>query len=142
MTSKNAGSRLETFPMSRIVNLRLTRYNIRTQDTVEKRVQDLEQILAHLPENLDARFAGVDVKLAELREVLALHTTRFTKLDTRLNDLEHKINALDRKFNGLDGKVDGLDRKVDGLDRKVDGLARDIRASEQRILAAIRESRS
>jgi chromosome segregation ATPase len=124
LASTNAGSRLETFPMSRIVNLRLTRYNSRIRDTLEKRVQDLEQILAHLPENLDARFAGVDVKLAELREVLALHT----KLDTRLNDL-------DRKFNGLDGKVDGLDRKVDGL-------ARDIRASEERILAAIRESRS
>ena len=67
--------------MSRIVNLRLTRYNSRMQDTLEKRVQDLEQILAHLPEDLDARFAGVDVELAGLREVLALHATRFTKLE-------------------------------------------------------------
>ena len=56
----------------------------------------------------------MDVKLAELREVLALHTTRFTKLEARLND----------------------------LDRKIDGLTRDIRASEERILAAIRENKS
>jgi chromosome segregation ATPase len=89
-------------------------------DTLEKRVEYREQILAHLPEDLDARFAGVDVKLAGLREVLALHTTRFTKLETRFNDLE---------------------RKVDSLERKVDGLTRDIRAGEERILAAIKANK-
>jgi chromosome segregation ATPase len=110
-----------------IVNFGLTRYSGDMPDTLEKRVEDLEQILAHLPEDLDARFAGVDVKLAGLREVLALHTTRFTKLETRFNDLERK--------------VDGLERKVDGLERKVDGLTRDVRASEERILAAIKASK-
>jgi hypothetical protein len=98
-----------------------------------------------LPEDLDARFAGVDVKLAGLREVLALHTTRFTKLEARLNDFERKVETqftdLARKVDGLDGKVNGLDRKVDGLDGKVDGLTRDIRASEERILAAIKASK-
>jgi chromosome segregation ATPase len=126
-------------------------------DTLEKRVEDLEQILAHLPEDLDARFAGVDVKLAELREVLALHSTRFTKLEARLNeverrigdldrkfgDLDRKFGDLDRKFGDLDGKFDGLDGKFNGLDRKMDGLtgqiARELSASEARILAAVRE---
>ena len=89
-------------------------------DTLEKRVSDLEQMLAHIPEDLDARFAGVDVKLAAIREVLALHTTRFTKLEARLNDLDRKVDGLDRKVNDLDRKVDGLDHKVHDLDRKVD----------------------
>jgi hypothetical protein len=62
-------------------------------DTIEKRVQDLEQIIAHLPEDLDARFAGVDTKLAGIREVLALHTTRFTKLETRLTEIERAIGG-------------------------------------------------
>ena len=88
-------------------------------DTLEKRVTDLEQMLAHIPEDLDARFAGVDVKLAEIREVLALHTTRFTKLEARLNDLDRKVEA---GLNGLDRKVDNLDHKVNGLDRKVDTI--------------------
>ena len=121
--------------MSWIVNLRLTRYNSRMQDTLEKRVQDLEEILAHLPEDLDARFAGVDVKLAGLREVLALHTTRFTKLEARFNDLE-------RKFDGLDRKVDGLDRKVDGLDaRSTAWNARSI-ASRSKSLVISAQARS
>ena len=100
-------------------------------DTLEKRVTDLEQMLAHIPEDLDARFAGVDVKLAEIREVLALHTTRFTKLEARLNDLERKVEAglndlgrkveaVDRKVNDLDRKVDKLETRLSDLDRKVD----------------------
>jgi chromosome segregation ATPase len=99
-------------------------------DTLEKRVTDLEQMLAHIPEDLDARFAGVDVKLAEIREVLALHTTRFTKLEARLNDLERKVetglNELDRKVKEVDRKVGDVDRKVDGLDRKVGDLDRKV----------------
>ena len=51
---------------------------------LEERVRD-EEIISHLPEDLDARFAGVDVKLAAIREVQALHTTRFSTLETRLS---------------------------------------------------------
>lgn len=72
-----------------------------TSDTIEKRVSDLEHMLTHIPEDLDARFAGVDVKLAEIREVLALHTTRFTKLETRFNDLERKVDKIDGKLDTI-----------------------------------------
>lgn len=61
---------------------------------------------AHLPDDLDARFAGVDTKLAELRELILLQTSRFTKLDGRLNDLMRRIDDLARKVDGLDGKLD------------------------------------
>jgi tetrahydromethanopterin S-methyltransferase subunit G len=70
------------------------------------------------------RRPAVDVKLAGIREVLALHTTRFSKLDARLNDLDRKVdvglNGLDRKAGVLDGKVNDLDRKVDNIGRKLD----------------------
>ena len=87
--------------------------------TLEKRVEDLEYIIAHLPDDLNARFAGVDVKLAVIREAQTLHTQRFTTL-------ELKVDGLDRKVDGLERKVDGLERKVDGLERKVDGLGSQI----------------
>ena len=90
-----------------------------TADTLEKRVEELEQVLAHLPEDLDARFAGVDVKLAELREVLALHTTRFTKLERRLDELERRLEGQDRKLETLDRKLGGIDRKLEGVDPKL-----------------------
>lgn len=62
--------------------------------TIEKRIQDLEYIVGHLPEDLDARFAGVDTKLAAVREVLALHTTRFTTLEKQLKSLDEKLDEI------------------------------------------------
>jgi hypothetical protein len=56
-------------------------------EILEKRVADIEQVLAHLPEDLDARFAGVDTKFAQIREVQALHTTRFSTLEQKLNQV-------------------------------------------------------
>ena len=56
-------------------------------ETIEKRLTDLEQVVAHLPEDLDARFAGVDTKLAQIREVQAFHTTRFSTLEQKLNQV-------------------------------------------------------
>ncbi|MFN3624426.1 MAG: hypothetical protein ACK4TP_10225 [Hyphomicrobium sp.] len=61
--------------------------------TIEKRVQDLEYIIAHLPEDLDARFAGVDYKLAGIREVQALHTTRFTTIEKLIADKVDDVKA-------------------------------------------------
>jgi hypothetical protein len=60
-------------------------------ETHEKRVEDIEQVLAHLPEDLDARFAGVDTKLAQIREVQALHTTRFSTLERKLDEILRKL---------------------------------------------------
>lgn len=90
--------------------------------TLEKRVEDLEYIIAHLPDDLNARFAGVDVKLAVIREAQTLHSQRFTTLEL--------------KVDGLERKVDGIERKVDGLERKVDGLASQIAEVLQRLQKA------
>ena len=62
--------------------------------TLKKRVEDVEYIIAHLPEDLNARFAGVDVKLAHIREAQALHTTRFSALDARVDQLAADVAAL------------------------------------------------
>lgn len=62
--------------------------------TLKKRVEDVEYIIAHLPEDLNARFAGVDVKLAHIREAQALHTTRFSALDARVDQLAADVASL------------------------------------------------
>jgi hypothetical protein len=67
-------------------------------DTIEK----------HTPDNLedlDAPFAGVDVKLGRIRDVQALHTTRFNKLEIRLNELQRNM---DSRFDGMSGKLDKI----------------------------------
>jgi chromosome segregation ATPase len=84
--------------------------------TIEKRVSDLEYIIAHLPEDLDARFAGVDTKLATIREVLALHTTRFSTVELRLDNIE-------RRFDKMDGRLDKMDDRFDKMDGKLDTLS-------------------
>jgi chromosome segregation ATPase len=101
-------------------------------DTLEKRVADLEYLLTHLPEDLDARFAGVDVKLAGLRELILLQNGRITKLEARLNEqvakLDTRFTELSRKVDAQAGQLTELSRKVDAqasqlaeLSRKVDG---------------------
>ena len=67
-------------------------------ETIEKRVSDVEEVLAHLPEDLDARFAGVDTKLAQIREVQALHTTRFSTLEQKLNQVAAATAEILRKL--------------------------------------------
>jgi oligoendopeptidase F len=67
-------------------------------ETIEKRVSEVEEVLAHLPEDLDARFAGVDTKLAQIREVQALHTTRFSTLEQKLNQIAAATAEILRKL--------------------------------------------
>ena len=59
-------------------------------------------MLAHLPEDLDARFAGVDTKLAQIREVQALHTTRFSTLEQKLNQIAAATAEILRKLTDKD----------------------------------------
>lgn len=81
--------------------------------SLENRMTDLEYIIAHLPDDLNARFAGVDVKMATIRETQLLHTQRFSTL-------ERKIDALDSRMDGLEGRMNALEVKMDGLIGKVD----------------------
>lgn len=92
-------------------------------DTIEKRVEDLEYILAHLPEDLDARFAGVHLRLAELREGhaaintklaeqsarLAEHTQRFSTLERRIAE---QLSTVERqnagRFSAIESKLDAV----------------------------------
>jgi chaperonin cofactor prefoldin len=69
---------------------------------------DIEYIIAHLPDDLNARFAGVDVKIATIRETQLLHTQRFSTL-------ERKIDALEIRMDGLESRMERLEAKVDQL---------------------------
>ena len=71
-------------------------------ETIEKRVSEVEEVLAHLPEGLDARFAGVDTKLAQIREVQALHTTQFSTLEQKLNQIAAATAEILRKLTDKD----------------------------------------
>jgi chromosome segregation ATPase len=116
-------------------------------DTLEKRVVDLEYLLAHIPEDLDARFAGVDVKLAELRELILLQSSRFTKLETRLNEVSRKVDAqvsqlegLSRKADAQGGQLEGLSRKVDAQGGQLEGLSRKVDAQGGQLEALSRKA--
>lgn len=67
-------------------------------DAIEKRLSDLEYMVAHIPEDLDARFAGVDTKLASIRELQALHTTRFTTIERKVDELAVQIAEVLRRL--------------------------------------------
>lgn len=62
--------------------------------TIEKRVEDLEFVIAHLTENLYSRFVAVNRKLAEVQETLAVHPARFSEIDDELSGIRGQIDGL------------------------------------------------
>ena len=66
-------------------------------DTTEKRLSDV-----------DIRFVAVNVKIAEIREVQAVHTARFAKIEARLTAIEAKLNALTSGMMTIDDKLDAV----------------------------------
>ena len=90
--------------------------------SLEKHMTDIEYIIAHLPDDLNARFAGVDVKIATIRETQLLHTQRFSTLERKIDALEIRMDGLESRMNGLESRMDGLECRMERLENRFDGL--------------------
>ncbi len=88
--------------------------------SLEKRMTDIEYIIAHLPDDLNARFAGVDVKIATIRETQLLHTQRFSTLERKIDALEIRMDGLKAGWSGWRAGLMGLRRSLINLGTKVD----------------------
>lgn len=71
-------------------------------DTLEKRVDDIEQVLAHLPQDLDARFAGADARAG----------SRFDRLGIRVGAVQARVQDVERT---LSDQIAALGQKVDKI---------------------------
>ena|SRR5512145_2219083 len=87
---------------------------------LQERVNDIEEILAHLPEDLDARFA--DTKLASIREVQALHTTRFSTLERKIEAVTVRVDRFEARMDRLEARMDGFEARMDRLEARMSGL--------------------
>jgi predicted nucleotidyltransferase len=97
-------------------------------DTIEQRLSDVEHMLAHMPEDLDARFAGVDVKLAELRELILLQNSRFTKIEARLTELARNAATHASDLNSkLDAHISAFDEHASSVDRQLAEILKRLR---------------
>jgi chromosome segregation ATPase len=92
--------------------------------SLEKRMTDVEYIIAHLPDDLNAPFAGVDVKFAAIRETQLLHTQRFSTIERKIDLLGGRVDALEARMDRLESRMDGLESRMGRLDTKID-LIRD-----------------
>jgi hypothetical protein len=98
-------------------------------DTLQRHVADPKYLRRYISEYLDARFASIDAKLAELRALLLLQNCHFTRLEASLDGfatrLEAPSNELDVEPRGvpkLDAQLTELSRKVDGQGVKLDEI--------------------
>ena len=90
--------------------------------SLERRMTDIEYIIAHLPDDLNARFAGVDVKIATIRETQLLHTQRFSTLERKIDALEVRMDGLESRMERLESRFERLESRFDGLEAKFDHL--------------------
>lgn len=81
-------------------------------DTIEKRVFDLEYLLAHLPEDLDARFAGADARVG----------ARFDQLSIRLQTIETRVRHVEQAEANNGARLQALDARIGQLDAKLDEI--------------------
>ncbi len=88
--------------------------------SLENRMTDIQYFIAHLPDDLNARFAGVDVKMATIPETQLLHTQRFSTIERKIDGLGGRIEGLEGPIGGLESRMDVRDAKVDRLDTKID----------------------
>jgi uncharacterized coiled-coil protein SlyX len=79
-------------------------------DTLEKRVTDLEYLLAHLPQDLDARFAGADARAG----------ARFDQLSIRSQTIETRVRHVEQAVANIGAKLDALDHTVANISAKLD----------------------
>jgi ABC-type transporter Mla subunit MlaD len=85
-------------------------------DTLEKRLSDLEQILSHLPDDLDARLAGADARAgarfdrlniqlqalkAQVQQGQTTTATQIAAIDSRLTRIEAQVAAMDAKLDDV-----------------------------------------
>jgi hypothetical protein len=79
-------------------------------DTLGKHVADPKHLRTYIPEYLDARFAGIDVKLAELRALLLERNCQFTRFEARLDEAATRLDAC---LTELSRKIDTRGNKLD-----------------------------
>jgi X-X-X-Leu-X-X-Gly heptad repeat protein len=109
-------------------------------DTIEKRVFDPEYLLAHLPEDLDARFAGADARVGARFDQLSIRLqtietrvrhveqaeanngARLQLLDTRIGKLETGIAQLETRIGQLETGIGQLERGIGQMDTRIGRL--------------------
>lgn len=101
--------------------------------SLEARMTDIEYIIAHLPDDLNARFAGVDVKMATIRETQLLHTQRFSTLERKIEGLDQRMDRLEERMSGLEGHMGGLEGRIGGLEGRMGGLEAKIDSVRDRL---------
>jgi hypothetical protein len=74
--------------------------------SLEKRMTDVAYIIAHLPDDLNARFAGVNVNFAAIRETQLLHTQRFSKIERKIDLLGERVDGLESRMARTGAKID------------------------------------
>jgi hypothetical protein len=89
-------------------------------DTIEKRVQDLEHVIAHLPQDLDARFAGVHARLGEVRDAVSAQTRRLDAFETRLGVMDTRLGAVNVGVNSLEARLSKVETAVSDIRQLLD----------------------
>ena len=88
-------------------------------DTIEKRVHDLEYLLAHLPQDLDARFAGADARAGARFDQLSI---RMQTIETRVRHVEQAVANNGAKLQAIEARVAQIEQAVANNGVKLDEI--------------------
>lgn len=88
-------------------------------ETIEQRVNDLEYLLAHLPQDLDARFAGADARADARFDQLSIRTQA---IETRVRQVELAVAAIGARLQAIETRAQAIEQAVASSHAKLDEI--------------------
>ena len=64
----------------------------------------MNQRIAHLTQQMNERFNGID--------------NRLDGIDNRLDGIDNRLDGIDNRLNGIDNRLNGIDNRLNGMDER------------------------
>ena len=100
-------------------------------ENLDKRVADLEALIADLPELLNVRFQRVDATLSEFTARFNLLDKQMAMLVRDMRDLRGGVTSQlveqDKRLTAIEQKLDGHDRRLAAMESDVAAIRADVK---------------
>ena len=113
-----------------------SQYFERSFEVLQTKIGDLKDAQKGLKQDMNQRFAEVDVRSIELKTDINL---RFEQVDKRFEQVDKRFEQVDKRFEQVDKRFEQVNKRFDKIENKLDTLIDKI---DIKIDSGLRENRN